>query len=137
VRSTDPIIFSQPLVRHERGSIVVLTAGILAIVGVLMAGMVQLVVLLGQRTQAQNAADAAALAGVIEGRDAANDTTAANEATIIGYFDRGAWVDVEVRVGRATARARALRHVETPLARAVTGPRTPVRVADGLVGQTE
>ena len=121
----------------QRGSITLVSAGVLIVVGALLAGMVQLVVLLGQRTQAQNAADAAALAGVIDGRSAANEVTASNEATIIGYFDGGAWVDVEVRVGRATARARALRHVETPLARAVTGPRTPVRAADGLLGQTE
>ena len=116
--------------RQQRGSVTVLAAGIFVVVGLIAVGIVQLVVLLGERSQAQNAADASALAGVTRGQDLARTIAALNEAKLISYRDTGIWVDVGVRVGRSTARARALRLTTTPLQQAAAGRRTPVRAAD-------
>lgn len=60
-----------------------------------------------ERSAAQNAADAAALAGALAGEDEARAIAAANGARLTGYERRGNWIEVEVVVGdrRATARA--------------------------------
>jgi hypothetical protein len=72
------------------------------------------IVLLGQlgqlahrRAQARTAADAAALAGAAEGRDAAEKVAAANGATLDAYSTNGAEVDVIVNIGSTHAIARA------------------------------
>jgi hypothetical protein len=58
---------------------------------------------------AQTAADAAALAGAAEGRDAADELAGANGADIDRYEVDGADVDVRVHVADGWARARARR----------------------------
>ncbi len=60
-----------------------------------------------ERSAAQNAADAAALAGALEGEDEARAIARANGAQLESYERRGPVVEVVVRVGdrRATARA--------------------------------
>ncbi len=59
------------------------------------------------RALARTAADAAALAGVVDGRDAADLVAAENGAQLIGWSDRGREVEVRVRVGGAEAVAWA------------------------------
>src|SRR5690242_10199213 len=57
--------------------------------------------------RARTAADAAALAGAIDGRAAAADAAAVNGGLLVAFTTAGDDVLVEVRVGRAVARARA------------------------------
>jgi hypothetical protein len=59
------------------------------------------------RAEAQAAADAAALAGAVEGRTGAVDLAQRNGGELISYQEVDAVVVVEVRVGRATATAAA------------------------------
>jgi hypothetical protein len=59
------------------------------------------------RQHARSAADAAALAGVTGGRDAAVSVAAANGAEIVVWSRDGRRVTVTVRVGDQTASARA------------------------------
>lgn len=61
------------------------------------------------RSRARTAADAAALAGAADGRQAAIDAAGANGGTVVRFEVAGRDALVEVRVGdaRATARARA------------------------------
>lgn len=60
-----------------------------------------------ERSAAQNAADAAALAGALEGEREARAIAAANGARLESYERQGAVIEVVVTVGgrRATARA--------------------------------
>jgi hypothetical protein len=59
--------------------------------------------------RARTAADAAALAGGAEGREAAARVAAANGGTLVDLHVEGVEVQVEVRVGEVRARARARR----------------------------
>ena len=59
------------------------------------------------RARAQNAADAAALAGVARGEAAAGAIAAANDATLVAWSRSGYEVTVTVRVGERQATARA------------------------------
>lgn len=59
------------------------------------------------RAGAEAAADAVASAAVHGGRAEADAIARANHAVIVHYRESGRRVDVEVRVGRATASARA------------------------------
>ncbi len=83
-------------------------AGVLALVVAMLFGLVALGNLVGERTRAQTAADAAALAGAARGRAAAASLAAANDGELERYAADGAEVEVTVRVGdaRATSRAR-------------------------------
>lgn len=83
-------------------------------VALLVAALVVLALTAGgssavDAARARTAADAAALAGAAEGRDAARRLAAANGGRIISLITDGEEVQVEVAVGRATARARARR----------------------------
>ena len=97
-------------VRRRRGSraqatplwAVVLVLAALALVptGLLIRAVVE-------RAEARSAADAAALAGALEGEAAARSVAAANGAALVEYVERHDLVQVTVVVGdrRATARA--------------------------------
>jgi multidrug resistance efflux pump len=61
------------------------------------------------KQQAQLAADAAALVGVVSGRVAAEEMAAANEGVLTLFEVRNGDVLVEVRVGDESAKARATR----------------------------
>jgi hypothetical protein len=75
-----------------------------AIVGLAQAGRHGM-----DTASAQTAADAAALAGSLDGRSAAQSLASANGAELIAYEERSdGSVDVSVRIGRAVAHARAL-----------------------------
>jgi hypothetical protein len=74
------------------------------------------VVLLGRvggaavdRASARTAADAAALAGAAEGRAAAERLATADGGRIVSYRQQGMETEVRVRVGQASALARARR----------------------------
>lgn len=88
---------------------------------------------LAERTRARTAADAAALAAALESDGAAADLARANGAELVSIRRIGDQVEVEVRVGRVTARARAetvRAPVEQPPHRASSGgayvPRTGI-----------
>jgi uncharacterized membrane protein len=92
----------------ERGQVVPLVAVVL----VAALGAVLLLVQVGRvtvaRSEAQTAADAAALAGALEGREGADELARANGAVLVSFTVDGAEVQVVVEHGevRATARAR-------------------------------
>ena len=62
-----------------------------------------------EHAQARTAADAAALAGAAEGRDAAVALARRNRAELLTWLDDGTFVEVVVTVGDARASARAER----------------------------
>jgi hypothetical protein len=94
----------------DRGQATPLLAVALVVaVGALVAlGLVGRV--LTQRAQAQTAADAAALAGAVEGRDGADELARRNHARLVSFAIDGTDTVVVVAVDqvRATARARAM-----------------------------
>jgi len=84
-----------------------LVAGIMAVAVVLLLAVGELGRTAAEGARARTAADAAALAGAAEGRDAAARLAAENGGTLVSYAaDQGA-VLVTVSVGRASATARA------------------------------
>ena len=85
-----------------------LLAVALVLFGVVALGLVRVTIAVTQRSAAQAAADATALAGAVDGPTAADEVAAANGARVIAYVDDGGEVQVTVeRQGvRATARAR-------------------------------
>jgi len=95
--------------RGERGSTVPLIALLVLVVGgaIVLLGRVGGVAV--DRASARTAADAAALAGAAEGRAAAEAVAAADHGWVETYRDLGMDTEVRVRVGRATALARARR----------------------------
>lgn len=93
---------------RDRGSMLILVM----FVTVAMTAMVTiaLVPVLGDlidRQQARSAADAAALAGVIGGVNAASTLAAANGGVLMSWSSSGRRVTVQVRVGDQVASARA------------------------------
>jgi hypothetical protein len=84
---------------------------LVALVVTAAAGAALVVALVGgvvvDRARARTAADAAALAGVTDGRDRAEQVARANGGEIRSYRAVGDVVEVTVRVGRAEATARA------------------------------
>jgi ABC-type phosphate transport system substrate-binding protein len=93
---------------RDRGSMLVFVM----LVGVAFTAAVTLALLpvltaLVDHTRAQNAADAAALAGVIGGAGASSAIAAANDATVVAWSRSGHDVTVTVQVGEQQATARA------------------------------
>jgi len=80
---------------------------LVACVGMLL--LVRLGVIETHRAHARTAADAAALAGAAEGRDAAEQVAAANGAVMESFEADGDEVEVRVRVDTSHATARARR----------------------------
>ena len=91
----------------DDGQALPLVIGVVAVLAVLLVGIGWYGHSLVDAAQARTAADAAALAGAAEGRSAAGAMAAANGGELIVYRELGADVLVTVRVGRATASARA------------------------------
>lgn len=94
--------------RPDRGSALVLT--VLIGMGLTGATALALSPVLGdllERQRARTAADAAALAGVSEGRSGAAELARANGGALVGWSTSGDEVTVIVRVGDRTATARA------------------------------
>ena len=93
---------------RDRGSMLVFVI----LVGVALTAAVTLAVLpvlvgLIDHARAQNAADAAALAGVTGGEGASSAIAAANHATLVAWSRSGDEVTVTVEVGEQHATARA------------------------------
>ncbi|HUR49649.1 MAG TPA: M15 family metallopeptidase [Acidimicrobiales bacterium] len=84
--------------------LIVLMVGLIAMLSVQVARVGGAA---GLRARAQTAADAAALAGAAAGRQAADSEAAANRARLVDYREIDGDVQVRVRVGEATAQARA------------------------------
>lgn len=92
----------------DRGSAMLAT--ILIALAVCIATVMAIQPILGsliERQRAQAAADAAALAGVIDGRSGAVAVAVANGATLIAWSDSGDQVRVTVERHGHTAEARA------------------------------
>ena len=92
----------------ERGSALPLVGALVGVVVLLAAALVTLAAWAVDRAEAQSAADAAALAAVVEGRPGAVELAERNGAELVDYreTDDGV-VLVEVRLGGAGARAAA------------------------------
>jgi len=93
----------------DRGQAVPLLLALVAIAAVLMAAAGHLGARVVDRSRAQTAADAAALAGVIGGLDAAASVAAANGGTVVAYRVLDLDLVVTVRVDGEMATARATR----------------------------
>jgi uncharacterized membrane protein len=93
----------------ERGQVLPLAAGIVVLAAAAMLLVVHLGRAANERAQARTAADAAALAGAAEGRDAAEAIAVANHAVIESYVELADGVQLSVRLGAARATARAVR----------------------------
>jgi len=112
--------------QSDRGQLLPLYALVVVVACVAMLLVVRLGVTASHRAHARTAADAAALAGAAEGRDAAEQVAAANGAVLESFEVDGDDVEVRVRVDTSHARARARReggcrsaaqadHVDLPL----------------------
>jgi uncharacterized membrane protein len=95
--------------RSDRGQLLPLYALVVLVACVSMLLLVRLGAVAVHRAHARTAADAAALAGAAEGRDAAEQVTTANGAVLESFDAEGDEVEVRVRVDTSHARARARR----------------------------
>jgi uncharacterized membrane protein len=95
--------------RRDAGQLTPLYAVIVLVAGGAMLLLVHLGTLAIHRAHARTAADAAALAGAAEGREAAATVAAANGAVLESFTAAGADVEVRVRVASTHATARARR----------------------------
>lgn len=95
-------------VNRDRGQaavvVVVAAATLFAASSVALVGVGGVVV---DRARAQSVADAAALAGVLEGPQSARDVADTHGAVVVSLIEATEEVTIVVRVGRATATARA------------------------------
>jgi hypothetical protein len=94
---------------HETdgGQAMPLAVTMLAVVTVALVGLVPVGHAVRDRARARTAADAAALAGAVDGQEAARELAADNGAVLVEFERSGDEVVVRVRVGNVTARARA------------------------------
>jgi hypothetical protein len=92
---------------HDRGQALPVVVGVLAVAAVLVAALGVVAGHSIDAARARTAADAAALAGVESGRTRAEALAQANGAVLVEFRTAGADVVVRVRVGSATASARA------------------------------
>ena len=103
--------------QRERGTVTVIMAGVIVVVGALLWWLGVLGRATTERAQAQTAADAAALAGAASGEASARELAAANGAVLVGFAstmtgDGGVDVAVSVEIGEAGATASA--HYQPP-----------------------
>jgi uncharacterized membrane protein len=98
--------------RDERGQTLPLVVLLVAFVIVVAMALARLAINTSDRVRAQAAADAAALAGAIGGRDAARAIADANNAVLVSFAQEGDIVTVEVARGGRHAGARAEAVVE-------------------------
>ena len=95
--------------QRQRGAVTPLMVAAVFLMGVFVLVVGRLGVAAVTQAQARTAADAAALAGAAEGREAAVAIAKANGAKLEGFETLGADTRVTVRVGEARATARARR----------------------------
>lgn len=94
---------------RDRGQAIVLLLAFVVVVVVCAVAMGHFSARLVDKQQAQLAADAAALAGVVGGRVAAERLATANDAVLTEFVVTGDEVMVAVQVGDESAQARATR----------------------------
>lgn len=94
----------------SRGQATPLIVGVIAVLAVFVLGLAQLGRTATDAARARTAADAAALAGTTGGRSGAANAAASNGGVLVDFQRLGDDVLVTVRVGNATARARAARN---------------------------
>ena len=93
---------------RDRGSMLVFVMLVgLALTAAVTLALTPLLVGLIAHAKAQNAADAAALAGVNGGEAASSAVASANDATLVAWSRSGYEVSVTVQVGDQHASARA------------------------------
>ncbi len=109
---------------HDRGQATPLLAIVLVLAALLLVPTGLLIRATVERAQAQSAADAAALAGALDGEDAARQVAADNGARLVAYAAFDDWVQVTVVIGDRRAMARAVRELMAPT---VSG----TRIVDG------
>jgi hypothetical protein len=97
----------------DRGQATVLVVVALALVATMALGLAHAGRVMTQRAQARTAADAAALAGAVEGEDSARSLAEANGAELVEYVRAGDEVTVKVSVAGVVAHGRARRNVVT------------------------
>lgn len=95
--------------RRDRGQAIVLVLAAVVLIVVFATALARYGMRLADTQQVQLAADAAALAGVAGGLQAAERLAAANGGTLVEFSAVGDEVVVVVCVGDRTARARATR----------------------------
>ena len=95
--------------RNMRGSATPLLVALVVLTGVMVIEIGRLGHAAVSRAQAQTAADAAALAGAAEGRQAAGELAAANHGRLVEYRQAADETQVVVTVGAARASSRAHR----------------------------
>ena len=93
---------------RQRGQALPLLTVVVALAALVVVGLGRLGAVVVARAEAQTAADAAALAGALHGRAAAERLAAANGGGLVAWAAAGPEVEVvaEVRGERARARAR-------------------------------
>ena len=106
-----PLRCGAPVVRvgPERGQSTVLVAAGLVLAAVVLLAVVAVGGVAVDGARARTAADAAALAGAAEDRDAAAEVARANGGRLVAFRAEGTAVTVTVALGRARATARAQR----------------------------
>jgi hypothetical protein len=92
---------------RERGQAVPLLVLLVTVVAAALVALGAMGRLLIDRASAHAAADAAALAAVHGGRSEADAIARANHGVLVAFREGNGWVEVRVRVGRASASARA------------------------------
>jgi Putative Flp pilus-assembly TadE/G-like len=95
--------------KNEWGSVTVITAGVLAVVGAISFAVVTLGVAANNRARAQAVADLGSLAGATADLEVAAQIVAINGAILVSATQVGEAVDVSVSVGDSQASARAER----------------------------
>jgi hypothetical protein len=93
--------------RREHGQTLPLIALVIVLIATILVVVSRVGVLVVDRSRAHAAADAAALAAINGGRPAAAAMATRNHGTLVSYDERDGSVEVRVRVGHATALARA------------------------------
>ena len=91
----------------DEGQATPLVAMIVFVAGLVALGLARLGGDAVDQARASTAADAAALAGAAEGRTGANQLAVRNGAELVSFRQLGSDVIVVVRLGDASARARA------------------------------
>lgn len=98
----------------DSGQVLPLVSVVLVLVALVCVGLTHLGAGVAERARARTAADAAALAGARDGEDVAGEVASQNHGELVAYVARDGEVEVTVRVGGSTARARAARRWDQP-----------------------
>ena len=93
--------------RREHAQTLPLMALVIVLIAATLVVVSRVGVLVLDRSRAHAAADAAALAAIHGGRPAAVAVAEQNHGTLVSYVEQNGSVEVRVRVGHATALARA------------------------------